>query len=426
MIRIVRIAKLACSRSFCVDLASQAKAELADLMRVGPLMSTDAIKQQRSVKLVRLEDTTEKQSNEQQTFLQNSIKAIKTEAKLEQFLTENEDLIKGRAVLQLLEQLFTVYDRLKRGGSTATLEEYLSSPSIKPVFEFVLAKFPKLNGSQLALFIITLSANNYKNLHLLKEIEEHIATARHSPAFRQSANQLLKCLCALADAGLRLSIQHRQLNDLARLSASIMAGQAPSKVAAFVYYYHKLVRVLAEQSKLPFEQPRIPDTEEECIELDIEEQTTKSQEYSTPGGVFPKGNRAKKATKFSLGEVELVSFEELLLHSAPEMDLASISMALNGYALVGKEASDPAVNFLIQTLRKQISLNNTQDILGVLKACVNVGIRDPVMFTEIVSETARQLNLIEDSRTQEWSAGDLLLIHYYFVKFEVATCDQVT
>lgn len=408
------------SRLFCVDLEAQAKAELAEMIKQGQNRVIEQGKPQMKVKLVSFDEKTIMPSSEHQAMLESAIKAIKTEDRLAQFMIENEDIVKGRALLQLLEQLFAVYDRTKRAGSTITLEEYIASPLIKPLFDSILSKYRKLNGSQLAAFIVMLSSKNYKDISLYRDIEDHLATARHTPAFNSSANQLLRCLSSLSAAGLKLSISLGQVNAIASNAKHSIMDQSPSKAASLIFYYHKLVTQITHQHERSAMAQDRANRSDQNVYVDADTHAHDREDvYESMQNIE---QNTRTARKLCFDGIELVDFYDLVQHTAGQMELPSVSLALNGYAYLGNHRDDRPVSILIDRLRKCMDLHDIAGILSSLKACVNVGIKDASMFKDIVDETTRQVTLIEDRLIIEYSTECMLMIHYYFVKFDVCYC----
>lgn len=423
MIRIVRKLCKQSGRQFSTDLEALAKTELTQLIQASPKTTTGTKRPQYNVKLVAVDEENKELQVNQTDWLKKDISLLRTEEQMKNFLAENGDLIQGSLIVDMLEQLFEVFNRIKRGGSTVTQIEFLSSPYVKPVFSKLLDSYRSLTGSQLSAFVSILCNNGYKDLNYFRLLEDYIAEVKTANIFKFSPNQLFKCLATLSAAGLPLTISIRQVNALATKFMAYMGASPPSKVAAFIYYYHKLVFLIWQQSieeSSRSSKSSLPSSEGLQMKDEVDVLLNEGFENSVQEQVLsPQKKNGGQKLKFPKQEIELVDFKPQLFSFLKDMDLPSIALVLNSYSFVDRDHRDPSVQIVVKKMIDSISLDSIDDIEKVLKALVNVGIKEPAVFTDILAETKRQLALIEGPPKTPFSPEKLLMIHYYLVKFDV-------
>jgi hypothetical protein len=424
MIRITRKLCRQTWRSFGSSSETLAKEELRNLIASSKIEKIPKAEPHKHIKLVDIQPSSNNVEDESSEKMKKTISSIKTTQSFSNFYMDNREIINGGTLVALTAQLFEIFHRLQRGGATLTMKMFLEQPDIQKTFEEILSKYRSLNISQLAAFLGILNKEGYYNTAYFSEIEKHLKTRDKDGKFTASLNHYLRCLTIINDSGVTLDITADYLKSLVSANLHQFERLPCYKVAGLIYYYHKLMDQLANQHQQALKDAKrralkTGDAETESIERlpQVEVDPMHNTRTNESSG---KENVGEIPAKFVALGCSLIDFDPLLEKTIEGFDLPAIALALNGYALIKKAEKTPSIRLLVDKLLKENSLNTIDDILKVLKACVNVRIYNPEIFNKILERSVQLLTQHELTPMVPFTPYNWLMLHYYLVKVDVA------
>lgn len=410
-------------RPFCSSTEELAKQELKLLIASSHTKKSKKGEPLKHVKLVESSLKNEDANNEMKNWIVKEVQNLKTVEAFSKFIDENKEIALKEFNLLVLDQIFSIYKRLKRAGSPISLDHFLQQPVISTVFQEILGFYKDINISQLAALVFTLYKNQYYNLDYFIQIEDHLAKRQHDLKFMMSLHNYLRVLATLKDAGMPLSMEPVHLNQIVNRQLPFFKEMPSSKLAGVIFSYHKLMVQLSEQ----ISEKKIRSNYQSLADLKSDDDSKKETLFSEPQVETdikmdkPKNKKKTHDVKkhFKLNGIELIDFGALLEERVENFDVQSLTLILNSYSLIKEGENHPIVQRLAKKLLSSVELTSVKNIVEALKACVNVGIKSPQVFKMILERSTELLTVLEQNPEAEFDAKDWLMIHYFLVKFEV-------